>query len=115
MRPRPHGLVSSSISIKDEINATPSGPGPTAEFISLLSYKETNQRNSSLAGGFFVRLILRLLNFRLLGNRLESIAVRRCSGFGWSVFEVAGSYVGSKERPVVSQRLGIGAKETFVL
>jgi hypothetical protein len=68
----------------------PSGPGPTAGFISLSSHKETNQRNGSPAVGFFVRLFCFCCYFRLVRNRLESITVRRCGGFGWSVFEVAG-------------------------
>ncbi|PLY03196.1 MAG: hypothetical protein C0623_02325, partial [Desulfuromonas sp.] len=41
----------------------PPGPGPAAGFISLLSDKETNQRNRSLAGGFFVRSGLFLFNY----------------------------------------------------
>ncbi|PLY02275.1 MAG: hypothetical protein C0623_03970, partial [Desulfuromonas sp.] len=58
----------------------PPGPGPAAGFISLLSDKETNQRNRSLAGGFFVRTELFLFNcvageFALRQTQLVAVAV----------------------------------------
>ena len=47
---------------RQKIKTVPSGPGPTAGFISLISLKETNQRKGSPAGGFYVQLSLLLAN-----------------------------------------------------
>ncbi|PLY01905.1 MAG: hypothetical protein C0623_04910, partial [Desulfuromonas sp.] len=73
----------------------PPGPGPAAGFISLLSDKETNQRNRSLAGGFFVRSGLFLFKcvageFALRQTRFVAVAV---------AVGVRFSERGTKERP----------------
>ena len=86
----------------------PSGLGPTAEFISLLSHKETNQRNGSLPGAFMVFLGavgFAFVQWLLVGNRLEPIAVRRCGVCGRRVVVVTGKYDGGLRATGVSQKL----------
>jgi len=68
----------------------PSGPGPTAGFISLLSGKETNQRKRSPAAGFSDAVYLTPVQRHCRGNRLQAIAMRLRGGCGRDAVEAAG-------------------------
>jgi len=65
------------------------GLGPTPEFISLISVKETNQRNRSLAGGFSIAGCSLFDERYDLGDRLEPIAFRLRGCCGQLSFKVA--------------------------
>ena len=84
------------------IKPKPSGPGPTAGFISLLSDKETNQRNRSLPGAFlfgcannqvpgtyYIKCLAPFVSIQCYDQRvrLEANAVRLRGGCGLSTLK----------------------------